>query len=90
MAFQLRFFNGLSLIGSAAQAVQDKGIGPAVICLATIFGFIEWSVAAFTDSVTAETYVATQGNPQDAQKDIVPAMAGAAVIKNAAPLKMFK
>jgi putative membrane protein len=37
-----------------------------ILCLATIFELIEWGVAAFTDSATGETYVATQGDPWDA------------------------
>ena len=41
-----------------------------IFSLATIFELIEWGVAAFADSATGETYVATQGDPWDAQKDI--------------------
>ena len=48
----------------------------AILCLATIFELIEWGVAAFTDKVTGETYVATQGDPWDAQKDIILALVG--------------
>ena len=33
-----------------------------IFSLATIFELIEWGVAAFTDSATGETYVATQGD----------------------------
>ncbi len=47
-----------------------------ILCLATIFELIEWGVAAFTDSATGETYVATQGDPWDAQKDIILASIG--------------
>lgn len=47
-----------------------------ILCLATIFELIEWGVAAFTDSATGETYVATQGDPWDAQKDIILAVIG--------------
>ena len=42
-----------------------------IFSLATIFELIEWGVAAFTDSATGETYVATQGDLQDSQKDII-------------------
>lgn len=48
-----------------------------ILCLATIFELIEWAVAAFTDKVTGETYVATQGDVWDAQKDIILASVGA-------------
>lgn len=48
----------------------------AILCLATIFELIEWGVAAFTDAATGETYVATQGDPWDAQKDIILALIG--------------
>ena len=44
----------------------------------TIFEMIEWGVAAVTDSATGETYVATQGDPWDAHKDIALAVVGAA------------
>ncbi len=47
-----------------------------IFSLATIFELIEWAVAAFTDSATGETYVATQGDPWDAQKDIILAVIG--------------
>ena len=47
-----------------------------IFSLATIFELIEWGVAAFTDSATGETYVATQGDPWDAQKDIILAVLG--------------
>lgn len=43
----------------------------AILCLATIFELIEWMVAECTDSATGDTYVATQGDIWDAQKDIV-------------------
>ena len=42
-----------------------------IFSLATIFELIEWGVAAFTDSATGETYVATQGDLWDSQKDII-------------------
>ncbi len=50
-----------------------------ILCLATIFELIEWGVATFTDSVTGETYVATQGDPFDAQKDIILASIGCVI-----------
>lgn len=52
----------------------------AVLCLATVFELLEWAVAAFTDKATGETYVATQGDPWDAQKDIVLALLGSVII----------
>jgi putative membrane protein len=51
-----------------------------ILSLATIFELIEWGVAAFTNSATGETYVATQGDPWDAQKDIILASLGAVLI----------
>ncbi len=48
-----------------------------ILSLATIFELIEWCVAAFTNSATGETYVATQGDVWDAQKDIILAVIGA-------------
>lgn len=39
-----------------------------ILSLASIFELIEWGVADFTDKVTGETYVATQGDRWDAQK----------------------
>ncbi len=42
-----------------------------ILCLATIFELIEWGVAEFTSKETGETYVATQGDVWDAQKDII-------------------
>lgn len=48
-----------------------------IFCLATTFELIEWAVAACTDKITGETYVATQGDPWDAQKDIILAVIGA-------------
>lgn len=53
-----------------------------IFSLATIFELIEWGVAAFTDSATGETYVATQGDPWDAQKDIILAVIGSVVFLN--------
>jgi len=49
----------------------------AILCLATIFELIEWGVAACTDKATGETYVATQGDLWDSQKDIFVAIVGA-------------
>ena len=48
-----------------------------ILSLATIFELIEWGVATFTNSATGETYVATQGDVWDAQKDIILAVIGA-------------
>ncbi len=64
---------------------QDTGfmllfINMAVLCLATIFELLEWAVAAFTDKATGETYVATQGDPWDAQKDIILALLGSVLV----------
>jgi putative membrane protein len=55
-------------------------VNMAILCLATIFELIEWGVAAFTDKVTGETYVATQGDPWDAQKDIILALVGSLIV----------
>jgi putative membrane protein len=46
--------------------------------LGTIFELIEWGVSEFTTKETGETYVATQGDIWDAQKDIAMAAVGAA------------
>lgn len=54
-------------------------VNMTILCLATIFELIEWGVAAFTDSATGETYVATQGDPWDAQKDIILASIGCVI-----------
>ncbi len=51
-------------------------VNMAILSLATIFELIEWGVAAVTDKATGETYVATQGDPWDAQKDIILALIG--------------
>ncbi len=51
-----------------------------ILCLATIFELIEWTVAEFTDSETGETYVATQGDVWDAHKDIVLAWIGSGIV----------
>jgi putative membrane protein len=51
-----------------------------ILCLVTIFELIEWGVSAFTDKVTGETYVATQGDPWDAQKDIILAVVGSLIV----------
>jgi putative membrane protein len=50
-----------------------------ILCLATIFELIEWGVSVFTDKITGETYVATQGDPWDAQKDIILALVGSLI-----------
>ena len=47
--------------------------------LGTVFELIEWGVAEVTTKQTGETYVATQGDVWDAQKDILMAAIGAAV-----------
>jgi len=47
--------------------------------LGTVFEMIEWGVSEFTTKETGETYVATQGDPWDAQKDIALAALGAAI-----------
>ena len=47
--------------------------------LGTVFEMIEWGVSACTDSVTGDTYVATQGDVWDAHKDIMMAAIGASV-----------
>ena len=52
----------------------------AILCFATVFELIEWGVAAFTDAATGETYVATQGDPWDAQKDIILALIGSVIL----------
>jgi putative membrane protein len=46
--------------------------------LGTVFELIEWGVSEFTTKATGETYVATQGDVWDAQKDITMAALGAA------------
>ncbi len=45
----------------------------------TLFELIEWAVSVVTPKETGETYVATQGDVWDAQKDIVLAATGAAI-----------
>ncbi|MEO7984731.1 MAG: DUF2238 domain-containing protein [Bacteroidota bacterium] len=45
----------------------------------TVFELIEWGVSVVTTKETGETYVATQGDPWDAHKDILLAAVGAAV-----------
>lgn len=52
----------------------------AILCLATIFELIEWGVAAFIDSETGETYVATQGDVWDAHKDILLAIIASIIV----------
>ena len=54
-------------------------VNMAILSLATIFELIEWGVAAVTDKATGETYVATQGDPWDAQKDIIMALIGSVI-----------
>ena len=51
----------------------------SILCLATIFELIEWGVSVFTDKITGETYVATQGDVWDAQKDIFVALVGSII-----------
>lgn len=48
--------------------------------LGTLFELIEWGVSAVTSSETGETYVATQGDVWDAQKDILLAATGASIM----------
>jgi putative membrane protein len=50
--------------------------------LATIFELIEWGVSVFTTKETGETYVATQGDVWDAQKDIILALLGSMIVTN--------
>ncbi len=51
-----------------------------IFCFASAFELIEWGVAACTNSATGETYVATQGDVWDAQKDIILAVLGALIV----------
>jgi putative membrane protein len=50
-----------------------------ILSLACIFELIEWGVYAVTPKETGENYVATQGDPWDAHKDIAVAVVGATV-----------
>jgi putative membrane protein len=59
-----------------------------ILALAAAFELIEWGVASFTDSATGETYVATQGDPWDAQKDIILALIGSIIFGGL--LKLFE
>lgn len=54
-----------------------------ILSLACTFELIEWTVAELTTKETGETYVATQGDVWDAHKDIVLALAGAAITMTA-------
>lgn len=64
--------------------VPQKWVGTitnmGILCLATIFELIEWGVAEFTTKETGETYVATQGDVWDAQKDIILALIGSMIV----------
>lgn len=51
-----------------------------ILSLASIFELIEWLVAAVTDSATGESYVATQGDIWDAQKDIALALVASILV----------
>ena len=51
-------------------------VNMAILSLATVFELLEWGVASVTDAATGQTYVATQGDPWDAQKDIFLALIG--------------
>jgi putative membrane protein len=55
-----------------------------ILSLASIFELIEWGVEACTPKAIGESYVATQGDPFDAHKDIVLAVLGAAITMFAA------
>jgi putative membrane protein len=65
-------------------AVPQKWVGTitnmGILCLATIFELIEWGVSVFTTKETGETYVATQGDVWDAQKDIILALIGSIIV----------
>jgi putative membrane protein len=65
-------------------AVPQKWVGTitnmGILCLASIFELIEWGVAEFTTKETGETYVATQGDVWDAQKDITLALIGSMIV----------
>jgi putative membrane protein len=50
-----------------------------ITSLATIFELIEWLVEALTPKAIGQSYVATQGDPYDAHKDIALAILGAAI-----------
>jgi putative membrane protein len=69
------------LINKFRVSSRSSWLLPIVIsfCLGTVFELIEWGVAAFTNSATGETYVATQGDVWDAHKDITLAAVGAGV-----------
>ena len=64
--------------------VPQKWVGTitnmGILCLATIFELIEWGVSEFTTKETGETYVATQGDVWDAQKDIILACIGSMIV----------
>jgi putative membrane protein len=84
--FSFGFFLVIPLYELLTKKLHVKGrwqyILPCEIILsfACIFELIEWTVAALTDKVTGETYVATQGDVWDAHKDIVLALLGAAIV----------
>jgi putative membrane protein len=65
-------------------AVPQRWVGTitnmGILCLASIFELIEWGVAEFTTKETGETYVATQGDVWDAQKDIILALIGSMIV----------
>jgi putative membrane protein len=73
-------------------AVPQKWVGTitnmGILCLATIFELIEWGVSVFTTKETGETYVATQGDIWDAQKDIILALIGSMIVTNT--IKYFR
>ncbi len=64
--------------------VPQKWVGTitnmGILCLASIFELIEWGVSEFTTKETGETYVATQGDVWDAQKDIILAWIGSMIV----------
>ena len=72
--------------------VPQKWVGTitnmGILCLATIFELIEWGVSEFTTKETGETYVATQGDVWDAQKDIILALIGSMIVTNT--IKYFR
>jgi putative membrane protein len=73
-------------------ALPQKWVGTitnmGILCLATIFELIEWGVSEFTTKETGETYVATQGDVWDAQKDIILALIGSMIVTNT--IKYFR
>ncbi len=73
-------------------AVPQKWVGTitnmGILCLASIVELIKWGVAEFTTKETGETYVATQGDVWDAQKDIILALIGSMIVTNT--IKYFR